>query len=47
MSQGNAPSVPSVESRPEATMYGPMVQGNKNNVTKKPITNAPFGEVIF
>jgi len=32
---------------PEAAIYGPIVQGNKNTVTKIPIKNPPLGEVIF
>jgi len=31
---------------PDATKYGPIVQGNKNRVTKTPTKNAPEGEVI-
>ena len=42
MSHGEAPRVPSSTSNPDATIYGPIVQGSKNNVTIKPTINAPF-----
>ena len=37
----------SVDSMPPAMKYGPIVHGMRNSVTKAPMKNAPFGEVML